>query len=437
MKKTVFWSWQSDLIPDFTKNFIRKALQQALKDAANDLNLESADRLELDHDTKGEAGLVEIATTIFNKIDECEVFVADITPIGISESNGQTKKIPNPNVMIELGYALRELGHQRVITVANLNFGGRPEELPFDLRHRRGAITYTLSGGEDSETRDKIKNDLVKKLTEALKLNLQKPREDKIHKNPRPSLSLRFSANMPDVFLIRQNIDSEEIPCLEDIKVATPIRHESEQKDTEAPINKYDMPRPNLSSFGQGRKHKKFRDWTSEELNGYNQRVEFYYNEYRQYIEKYREYKLLLQRSALVELEIVNTGTLPAVDVRSCLVFPKGVLIYETNDFPNPPKKPSPPPFVPYGSEAVILPVHNNLDDFLQKSKRIADDHSSINFNLNKLQHGYLESIYEFMIVLSSEDDIKDFEAQYQISADELPKASKGTLAFRVKLESS
>lgn len=137
-----------------------------------DLQLEMADRLELDHDTKGEAGLVEIVSTIFRKIEDCQIFVADITPISvITVGAAKRKVIPNPNVMLELGYAMREAGPQRVITVANLAFGGEPEEMPFDLRHRRGAITYHLENAKDPSI-DKIRKDLVKQLVAAITTNL-------------------------------------------------------------------------------------------------------------------------------------------------------------------------------------------------------------------------------------------------------------------------
>lgn len=434
MKRTVFWSWQSDLIPEITKNFIKTALMQALKKVEDDLQLEMADRFELDHDTKGEAGLVEIATTIFNKIDECEVFVADITPIAISQSNGETKKIPNPNVMIELGYALRGLGHQRVITVANLEFGGRPEELPFDLRHRRGAITYKLSKDEAPATRDKINKELVTQLSAALKLNLETPRDDKTYKNLRPSLSLRFIDNMPKVFLIRQNIALEQIPSLDEIKAATPLRNKIEQQNAYSSINL--SHRLQIGPMGFGKRQKHFRDWTTEELEGYNNQVKYYYEEYKRYIEKTREHNLLLQRTFNVTLEIVNSGTLPANDIRSSLTFPSGIFVHETNNLPVPPLKPNPPPFVPNGFVSQLEHA-NLLDSLFPKNKRIADDHTSINFNFQKIPHGFSTKFHEFTVIFDSPDDINDFEANYYISADELPQTFEGKLLFRVELKNS
>lgn len=56
----IFWSWQSDTPPKFNKNFVKAALEQALVTVSANLDLSEADRPELDHDTKGEPGLVSI-----------------------------------------------------------------------------------------------------------------------------------------------------------------------------------------------------------------------------------------------------------------------------------------------------------------------------------------------------------------------------------------
>lgn len=79
-----------------------------------------------------------MVSAILRKIDLCSVFVADVTLTfeGIESS----RKSPNPNVLLELGYALRRLGPERVLIVLDTAFGA-PEQLPFDLRGSR-AITY-------------------------------------------------------------------------------------------------------------------------------------------------------------------------------------------------------------------------------------------------------------------------------------------------------
>jgi hypothetical protein len=165
----IFWSWQSDSPKSVNQHFVKDALQTAIEHLSADLGLTEPERPELDHDTKGEPGLVEIVSTIFKKIDGAAVFVADVTPIA---ETVEKKLLPNPNVMIELGYALKSLGHERIVLVANRAFGGRPEDLPFDLRHRRGPITYELKPGAPAAERAKVKRALSEALVEALKANL-------------------------------------------------------------------------------------------------------------------------------------------------------------------------------------------------------------------------------------------------------------------------
>jgi hypothetical protein len=72
--------------------------------------------------------------------------------------------MPNPNVLIELGYALKALGHASIIMVMNTAFGPL-ENLPFDLRQKR-AVTYSLREGAD---RNQIKRALRSGLRQGIK----------------------------------------------------------------------------------------------------------------------------------------------------------------------------------------------------------------------------------------------------------------------------
>jgi len=60
----VFWSWQSDVTPKENRWFIRDALVDAIKLAAIELAVAEAERPEIDQDTQGAAGMVDIAATI-------------------------------------------------------------------------------------------------------------------------------------------------------------------------------------------------------------------------------------------------------------------------------------------------------------------------------------------------------------------------------------
>lgn len=143
---TIFFSWQSDLPNKTNRNLIENSIKLALKK----MNQDSPYSLitEIDRDTKGVLGSPDIVDSILTKIDKCGLFIADISIIN-SSLNG--KRTPNPNVLFELGYAVKCLGWDRVICVFNSDFGD-VSELPFDLRNRR-ILTYETSN--ISETRKK------------------------------------------------------------------------------------------------------------------------------------------------------------------------------------------------------------------------------------------------------------------------------------------
>lgn len=171
MQSTIFYSWQSDLANKINRGFIEDALEKAIKQVSNDLIVQEAMReesLKLDKDTKNVPGTPPIVEVIFNKISSCSVFVPDITFIAKSENGRLT---PNPNVLIEYGWALKELGHSRIVPVMNTAFGEPTgENLPFDMRHLRRPVTYHLPDGLDEYDRAKIKAGLVQDISKHLEL---------------------------------------------------------------------------------------------------------------------------------------------------------------------------------------------------------------------------------------------------------------------------
>ena len=172
MTNTVFFSWQSDL--GETRGVVQAALDKAVRNLNRDLALEEA--LRLDEDTAGVAGWPEVTSTILDKIERCEVFVADITPINGPQSD--SRLAPNPNVLFELGYALATgLGRTRIICVVNAAYlpDGDLKELPFDVRGSRPlqffledpAIRGATKGREDP-VRTSVREDLAGGLRRAL-----------------------------------------------------------------------------------------------------------------------------------------------------------------------------------------------------------------------------------------------------------------------------
>jgi hypothetical protein len=138
----LFFSWQSDTPPRVSRNIIEQALKLALEKISLDLEIEEAARsLELDRDTRGVGGSPPIVDTIFKKISAAAIFVADMTFVAKRRDG---RPAPNPNVLIEYWWALRALGHGRIICVMNTLYGEPGDSLPFDMKHLTGRLSSAV-----------------------------------------------------------------------------------------------------------------------------------------------------------------------------------------------------------------------------------------------------------------------------------------------------
>lgn len=184
---TVFYSWQSDLSGSTNRNFI----ETALRAAADALRVDESIDVEpvIDRDTAGVPGSPDISSTIFEKIDHADIFVCDVSIVnrdvieaidairaldhntvlsGIA-NDIVVRPTPNPNVLIELGYALKVLGLKRIVLVLNDAYGA-PELLPFDLRLKRVARYTTSPSPAAAGERTADRRKLEALLTEALRV---------------------------------------------------------------------------------------------------------------------------------------------------------------------------------------------------------------------------------------------------------------------------
>lgn len=172
MSKTVFYSWQSDLPNNVNRGFIENALKQALKELSADTEVEECPRL--DKDTQDVPGTPPVVDTIFKKIDQCGVIVPDLTFIGTTteprKDTGKPRLIPNPNVLIEYGYAAKSLGYERIIPVMNEAYGeANDQNLPFDIKHLRRPVTYSLQNNHTPKEKAEVKAALVVSLKAKIK----------------------------------------------------------------------------------------------------------------------------------------------------------------------------------------------------------------------------------------------------------------------------
>jgi hypothetical protein len=153
MQYTIFFSWQNDTPAKQGHYLVEEALKDAIRRLSTDASVEEAirDELEFDKDTKGVPGSPPIFDAILSKIDRAAIFVPDLTFVGTRLKGLPT---PNPNVLLEYGWALKTLGPNRIIAVMNAAYGEPTKtSMPFDLAHRRFPITYYLSDDASIEAR--------------------------------------------------------------------------------------------------------------------------------------------------------------------------------------------------------------------------------------------------------------------------------------------
>jgi len=170
MAHTVFYSWQTDASAKDCRNLIERCLTKAVEQLSQDVSIDQAIRdqgMAVDKDTKGVAGTPPIVDTIFKKIDAAGAFVADVTFVGKRLDGRPT---PNPNVLLEYGWALKSRGFSRIICVMNTAYGEPSDHtLPFNMKHLRWPIQYNLSATTDAATRQEVKAKLTEDLTSALR----------------------------------------------------------------------------------------------------------------------------------------------------------------------------------------------------------------------------------------------------------------------------
>ena len=111
-------------------------------------------------------GHVPITDTILKKIGACDAFAPDLTFVAATDSD---ELVPNPNVMLEYGYALRAKSYSVMIPVMNTAYGPA-EKLPFDMGHLRHPLRYHLPSTATNADRRAVRNVLTQEFERILRL---------------------------------------------------------------------------------------------------------------------------------------------------------------------------------------------------------------------------------------------------------------------------
>ncbi len=168
MDVTIFYAWQSDRPGKVNRHLIRTAAADACDRITQDQS--NPWRVLLDSDTQGVAGMCDIPNTILEKIQKCDIFLADLTLVG-SAAGDTSKLFPNPNVVFELGYAARLFGFEALIGVVNEAYG-KVEGQVFDIK-RRASLRYTAEETAGAQGRERVCEQLSKTLEEVIRTTIE------------------------------------------------------------------------------------------------------------------------------------------------------------------------------------------------------------------------------------------------------------------------
>lgn len=183
----IFYSWQSDLPDQINAQLIRGVLGEAVTELTEDDDLGT--KAAFDEATRDEPGSPKIVDKIFEKILKSDAFVCDLSKVHeATMADGEVRTFCNPNVAIELGFAVRELGWDRIILVFNKGYGTLPHDLPFDTHGNRAMQYRCIAEFNGSKLTQKAINEIAnakgqlkKQLVAGLKLivtkNPKRPRE--------------------------------------------------------------------------------------------------------------------------------------------------------------------------------------------------------------------------------------------------------------------
>ena len=179
------------------------------------------------------------------------------------------------------------------------------------------------------------------------------------------------------------------------------------------------------------------------------ERVALYNNGREEFLAEYQKFldELLVweeQKALTVEvrLSLSNTGTAPASDVDIILHFPDDLVLMITDDLPPAPDQPEPPQRpdrIPdlWGSSlggnftGLLHPTYPELPTpRFDSSAEVNPERHQATYWLKNLKHGFTQKLEPVFFWFPDRGSVRQFHAEYQISAAELPEAITGRLHF-------
>lgn len=176
----------------------------------------------------------------------------------------------------------------------------------------------------------------------------------------------------------------------------------------------------------------------------YYKRLKEFYSEYEDWVSEL--YKFEQTKSRTYELKIIlsNTGTQPAVDIDINLHFPDGFELKETANASQLRKSPKPPRKSDGRMDNIYLPNSNfthrhslreSTESLNKNSPTIMKTNSyDVIYHRDKIKQGCKEYLDALSIVFLENSEIKGFQVDYKLIADNIPQPVEGKLNVNFKL---
>lgn len=173
-------------------------------------------------------------------------------------------------------------------------------------------------------------------------------------------------------------------------------------------------------------------------VNEYNDKLDEFYSEYENTLDKIFEYEKKDLLSFKIQFIIKNSGKRPADDIDLHLHFPDGFELIESSEKEEYPSLPS-PPYKPknafdFGHSAFPILTSfphqftpNTSLNFNSPSIKKTNSYD-VDFNRKNLKHGYSEQLEELTIIFDSVSSIKNFQIDFELSTANMPDKLVGKL---------
>lgn len=177
----------------------------------------------------------------------------------------------------------------------------------------------------------------------------------------------------------------------------------------------------------------------------YNRDRESYFKNLSLYMDRLAAYRTQPDRTLLLEIEMRNTGSVPAEDIDLALHFPDGFDLYSEADLPVEPQVPQPPapPQTDLQNRMAGLTAHMSSAAYLPRFGGIAappDPFSLTKSNsydladhVQRLKHGCSYEIRRLYLVYPAYEAAKSFHIEYRLAAANLHQPACGELHIVVE----